>query len=233
MLYVFAGNDPSKVRHEAYAYVNTISKNDAEITSVTHESCSPGTLIELAQGASLFGSSRVIVLDTLSEDESTWEALLSLLNVLAESANHFVVIENELKAADAKKLEKNAKKMHNVESRKGERFNAFLMTDALLRRDKKSLWLLLVRAWNEGLSDEEVIGVLYWQIKALRATAKTKHAEETGLKPFVYSKAKRALSVFTQDEIDTLSRSLLSVYHDGHGGKVDTHTALEKWVLSL
>jgi hypothetical protein len=67
----------------------------------------------------------------------------------------------------------------------------------------------------------------------LRLAERTKSAEEAGQKPFVYSKAKRALSAFKEGELDSISRDLLSIYHDGHLGKRDIDLALERWVLTL
>jgi hypothetical protein len=82
-----------------------------------------------------------------------------------------------------------------------------------------------------GLSAEEIIGTLWWQLKTLRLAMLTKSAEEAGVKDFPYNKAKRALKNFKDGEIETLSLRLLNLYHDGHAGKCDIDLALEEWVL--
>ena len=91
----------------------------------------------------------------------------------------------------------------------------------------------MVAARQAGVSAEEVIGILWWQLKTLRLAAVTKSAPEAGMKDFPYNKAKRALGNFSDGELETLSHSVLRVYHDGHAGKTDIDFALEQFVLSL
>jgi hypothetical protein len=93
--------------------------------------------------------------------------------------------------------------------------------------------MLLQEALREGAQAEEIIGILWWQLKMLRLAAKTKTAAEAGVKDFPYNKAKRALAGFKSGEVDTLARSLLALYHDGHAGKRYINVALEEWVLRM
>ncbi|HEU4677160.1 MAG TPA: hypothetical protein VFS75_00385 [Candidatus Paceibacterota bacterium] len=233
MLYAYFGEDTAAVRNEAFRALRRMEKG-ALVTTVTADTWNAAALSDLAGGASLFGEAQVIVLDTISEGGADAKAeLFERLDVLKGSSHNFILIEGSLKADEKKRLAKVAEEAKEMEGEKAERFNAFAMTDALLRKDKKSLWLLLTAAWREGLSNEEIIGVLFWQLKTLRLVAKAKDATDAGLKPFVYGKAKRALSSFTEKELDRLSLSLLSAYHDGHAGRADIATALEAWVLSL
>lgn len=234
MLHVYFGNDVTRVRQRAFEFLQSVVEEDALVTKVTSESYGTGMLEELTAGTSLFGGTQVVLMDTLSEGGADiFAEILEGLEAMEASVNRFIMIEAALAAAEKKKVEAAATKAIEVTGEKKEKFNAFLMTDALLRKDKKSLWLLLQEAWSEGLSNEEIIGVLFWQVKTLRLVQKTKSAEEAGQKPFVYSKAKRALGSFKEGELDRLSEGLLVAYHDGHLGRVDTGLALEKWVLSL
>ncbi len=233
MLYVYFGNDTPRVRQKAFDFSRTLVDGEVQITALTAQHYEEGMITDVAEGVSLFGGRQVIIVDTISEDQSAFSSLLNLLPVMETSPHHFVMIEGALNAAEKKKITKHAVSAEEITAEKKERFNAFLLTEALLRKDKKSLWLLLTEAWREGLSNEEIIGILFWQIKILRLVARTKNADEAGQKPFVYSKAKQALSVFKNGEVDQISRELLSIYHEGHAGKVDTNVALEQWVLKL
>jgi hypothetical protein len=233
MLHAFFGNDTPRVRQKAFDFSRTLSEGDVQMTALTAQDYEEGMITDVAEGVSLFGVGQVFIVDTLSEDEIAFASLLNLLPVMETSPHHFVMIEGALNAAEKKKITKHATSLEEITADKKERFNAFLLTEALLRKDKKSLWLLLTEAWREGLSNEEIIGILFWQVKVLRLVEKTKSAEEAGQKPFVYSKAKRALSSFKSGEVDQMSRELLGIYHEGHAGKVDTSIALEEWVLRL
>lgn len=233
MLSVFFGNDVTRVRQKAFDFLHTLTTSDTSVTHITADRYEAGVIADSAEGTSLFGDVNVFVIDTPSEEPEVLDSVMEQLSLMHDSPNHFILIEGALTALYKKKIEANAVRVEEITAEKKERFNAFRMTDALLRRDKKSLWLLLTEAWKEGLLNEEIIGVLFWQVKILRLVERTKSAEEAGQKPFVYQKAKRALTNFKKGELDDFSRSLLSIYHDGHLGKRDLNQALEKWVLSV
>ena len=233
MLHVYFGNDTTHVRQKAFDFIRTLSGEKTDVTAITAEGYEEGMIIDVAEGVSLFGEGQVFLVDTLSEDQTAFISLQSHVETMQTSSHNFVIIERALTAAEKKVMTKHAATIEEITAEKKERFNAFLLTEALLRKDKKSLWLLLTEAWREGLSNEEIIGILFWQVKIVRLAEKTKSAEEADQKPFVYSKAKRALSMFKKGEANQISRELLALYHEGHAGKVDTSIALEQWVLKL
>ncbi len=233
MLYVYFGSDVIQVREKAFAFIEKIKGDDAEVLHVSKENYEPGILQDLLQSVSLFGGAQSIVIDTLGEDTEAFTALLDRCEEMQTSANHFVVIEKNLLAPEKKKISAHADEVHEYTKEGEEKFNTFALTDALIARDKKKLWMLLMESWKQNKANEEIVGILFWQIKILRLAERTKSAEEAGQKPFVYQKAKRALSNFKKGELDHMSRDLLSMYHEGHMGKVDMSIALEKWVLQL
>ena len=233
MLYVFFGTDTTNVRKEAFDFLDILQNEDTEVVKITQADYVSGMITELTQGEGLFGTIQIVVLDTLSEDEIVETEILNNLDLLKDSSNHFILIDGLYDAAHKKKVTKYAEKISEKKAGKKERFNVFSLTDAFLRKDKKSLWLLLSNAWKEGVSNEEIIGILFWQIKILRLVSKTGSPEEAGQKPFVYQKAKQSLQNFKEGELDELSKSIVSIYHDGHLGRVDLNIALEKWVLDI
>jgi hypothetical protein len=159
--------------------------------------------------------------------------LVDNLAALKESPHEFLVIEGALLAPDKKQYAKFADSMEEFKAAATERYNVFAMADSLAKKDKKMLWMQLQEAQAAGLSAEEIIGTLWWQLKSLRLAALTGSATEAGMKDFPYQKAKRALSTFKPGELEALSHSLLAVYHDGHGGVKDIEMGLERWVLGV
>lgn len=230
MLNVFYGTDAIKVRKAA---LEAAEKGDATVTTIAGENYSEGMLRDAAGAASLFGGVDVYVLDTPSSNKAFDAEVKDNLAMLSESNNSFIVIEGALLAANKKQYAKFAESIEEFKGEKAERFNVFAMADALSKKDKKTLWVLLQEAKLAGLSAEEIIGTLWWQLKTLRLAAVTGSASEAGMKDFPYNKAKRSLGQFEDGELETLSRSLLAVYHDGHLGKQDIDLALEKWCLSV
>ena len=232
-MYVFFGNDTTKVRQEAFGFLDTLKNDNCEVSKITSDDYVNGMVTELSQGTALFGTKQIVVFDTPSESKEMEEDILNNLELMQKSLNQFILIEGVYDASNKKKVQKYSEKISEIKVGKKERFNVFSLTDAFLRRDKKLLWLLLSTAWREGITNEEIIGILFWQIKILRLVSKTNSPEESGQKPVVYQKAKRALLNFKDGEIDKLSFSLVSIYHDGHLGKIDLDLALERWVLEL
>jgi DNA polymerase III delta subunit len=233
MLYVFHGTDTHLVRTKAFARAHECaSREHKEITRVYGDACDTSYLLSLAEGVSLFGGNEVILIDTPRKDEEDGEALRSSLVAFAESPNHIIIIEGKLTAAEKKMYTAHAAECVACEgSEKTQSYNVFQFTDALLERDKKKAWMQLVA--SDGVPHEEIVGVLFWQLKIMRIAAMTTDSGETDIKPFVYAKAKRALSKYTLSELDRMSQELLELYHDAHGGKRDMAWGLERWLLSL
>lgn len=232
MLYVYFGNDATQVRQKAFAFLESLGDVGGQVTRISSDAYIPGMLTELTQGTSLFGGSEVVVLDTPSENGVFYESVMKNIESLKGSAHIFILIEKNLSAADKKRCQACAQECFEFSKQK-ELLNVFALSDHLSTRNKKNLWIQLTQLAGEGVPYEEIIGILFWQLKVLRLAERTGSADEAGLKPFVYQKAKRALSSFKNGELDTLSQSLLRIYHDGHMGKVDIPLALEKWVLTI
>lgn len=233
MLYAFFGTDTLKVRKEALAFLADRTKDGGEVVTFTTQNFDGSTLIGAAGSTSLFGGTPCYLLDTPSESADVFTFVFEELETLAVSVNTFVIIEAGLLAADKKVLTKYATEMSEYVRAPGKAFNVFSLTDALARRDKRALWVLLMEAKREGFSEEEIIGTLFWQMKSLRLAARAGSAEEAGMKPFVYTKSRGALIKFKEGEIDAKARELVSLYHDGHRGVRDISIALEKWILSF
>ena len=233
MYSVYSGNDTIGVREAAFKEVSKYEKKGFVVERIDTDNFSAGILADAAGATSLFGDQTVYVVDTPSMNKDFYADVIEHLSVLSESENPFIIVESSLLAPEKKKFAKYAEALEEVKGEKGERFNSFALAEALSKRDKKSLWLLLQEARLAGSSDEEIIGILWWQLKALRLAAKTKSANEAGMKDFPYNKAKRSLSNFKDGDVERISHNLLSVYHDGHLGKRDIDLALERWTLTL
>ena len=232
MLTVFYGNDQIKVRSEAHKYIDSLIKEGQTVVRIESDNYEAGQLLNLSSATVLFGASPIYLIDTLSNQADSYEELLETLESLATSTENFVVIEKDLNASDKKQFTKYSENLNEYKKAGVEtRFNVFAMAEALVNKDKRQFWVLLQEAKRNGLSAEEIIGTLWWQLKTLRLAMLTKSAEEAGVKDFPYNKAKRSLKNFKDGEIESLSFKLLNLYHDGHAGRCDIDLALEEWVL--
>jgi DNA polymerase III delta subunit len=232
MLSIYYGNDLVKARAGALKATDSlVEKQGARLNKIESEQYAPGMLSDMLGATSLFGGVEVYLIDTPSEDTDFYKAVIDVLKEMSESVNYFIVIENSLLAPERKKFEKHTADLFEFKREAKESFNVFAMADALSRRDKKSLWVLLQEAKRSGSSAEELIGTIWWQLKTLRLAGLTKNATEAGMKDFPYNKAKGALKNFKEGELEKMSGDLLKVYHEGHGGVKEIDLGLEEWVL--
>lgn len=228
MLHVYIGEDIVRARKAAHACLG-----GREAERIVSEGYEPGLVRALIHDQSLFGSPAPVLLDMLSENSQAWDEVQDLLPHMAASGRTFVLIDGGVTAALRTSLKKHATTFEETKAiTAGARFNTFALADALARKDKKSLWILIVRAQEQGVPSEEIAGVLFWQLKALRLALDTQSAAEAGMKEFPYSKAKAAAKKFSKEELRFLSRNLLAVYHEGHA-ETDMAVGLERFVLSM
>ncbi|MEK7639152.1 MAG: hypothetical protein AAB388_03265 [Patescibacteria group bacterium] len=232
MLAIFFGTDRTALHDAGTLFLSTKGAPPL-VPTIDAASYAPGVLTNAAGATSLFGATEYFILDTPSADEAFEAEVLDVLPLLEESTNVFVVFEGALLAPLKKKYQKYTAVVEEYTATKADRFNLFALTDALARKDKKKLWVLLVEARQAGISDEEIVGLLWWQLKTMHLAALSKSAVEAGLKDFPYQKAKQALAHFSSEELDALSHTLLSLYHEGHAGVRELDLALESWLLSV
>lgn len=233
MLHLIYGNDAITVRQQAHDFTSIEEKKGMKVERIETDNYSQGVFSDIVGAVSLFGEKTLYVIDTPSGKIEMYEDVIVNLEAFKNSDNTFLVIEEALLAPQKKKFQKYTETLEEYKSPAAERFNAFGIADCLSRKDKKTLWLQLQEAKQAKLSAEEIIGTLWWQLKSLRLAQNTNSAAEAGMKDFPYNKSKRALGAFKEGELERLSKGLLTVYHDGHLGKVDIDIALERWMLTL
>ena len=116
---------------------------------------------------------------------------------------------------------------------KTKEFNIFALTDAIAKRDKREAWVVYEKALASGMVADEIFYRVFWGVKILLLTSKTKSAEEAGLNPFVYKKSKTALQHWSLEELETISEKLVSGHHLARRGQGEMETMIEKILLSL
>jgi DNA polymerase III delta subunit len=230
MLALFYGTDRRAVRDAAKAYTDAVG---VSITTVDEAQFIPGEVAASVGVASLFGGVECFLLDTPSNDADFETEVMGSLAEMAASTNVFVVLEGQLLAEAKRKYGKHATTVEEYTAQKEERFNVFQIAEAFAKKDKKQMWVLLQQARALGIRDEETIGIIWWQLKSLRLAKLTKSAEEAGMKDYPYKKASQSLRNFKDGEIESFSRSLLELYHEGHQGKRELDVAFEQWVLTI
>ena len=237
MLYVLYGNDVVKGRAKLASLVESLKKKkpNASLIRFDEETFDGSRLDELIGVQGLFEARCIVVLDRVFSEKENREAVLVRLPDIAESPNVVISFEEQLDASTKKKLEKHAEKMQLFEERtdKAEAFNIFTLTGALGRRDARGLWGLYHKAKASGVSDEEIHGLLFWQLKCMLLSSREMSAAEAGLKPFVFNKAKSAAKNYTKEELKAFAGKLVELYHEARRGCYGLDTALERFILGI
>ncbi len=233
MLYVFYGTDVIKVREAAWEKVKAAEADGEAVEVIDASTYEEGMVRDAAGAVSLFGAAGAVLIDATEGNEALTSEVRDTAPALAEAERTFVLMLPKLLAADKKYYDKHAASLTEIAAVAEKKVDTFALADALAQKDKKRLWLLYQELSRDGAAAEEIIGILWWQLKTLQLAAKTATAAEAGMKDYPYKKAKAALAKFAPGEVETLSLSLLTLYHRGHGGEVDINEALELWLLEV
>ena len=199
MLYVFCG-DRFIARELSREFISVCKEKrpDAEYVflSTGHTHFLPE---ELLVGSGLFERKYVVFCDELLSD-SFLIHLLSHPEEYHRSPHMFVLFEPDLSTADEKTLTA-AGAVVRRESTPSKGTSSpsalFSFTDTFLQgnpvRSLTSLYSLL----QKGESSTSLLQILVWQVRILALVACCESATEAGVKPFVYTKTKRALHRFS------------------------------------
>jgi len=187
----------------------------------------------------MFSSKIALILDCPLETDEGAQLLSEHMKVFAEADASVFVIEPNLTARAHSHILKNIRMIAGVvlESFDEEKkdieplVSVFALTDAFASGNRKNAWILYRKFIEGGMAPEEIHGALSWQARALVLASNAQTAGESGLKPFVYSKAKRFATRFAPGEAENLSRELVSLYHESRAGRGILSDLLEIFLL--
>jgi DNA polymerase III delta subunit len=237
MLYFLHGTDTYKSRAKLHELLTTLTKKrpDSEVFKITSENWSDVQFEELLVSQGLFDQKYIVVLDNLFEKKDVKDFVLDRIDTTKDVEHVFLMLEGKTDAASLKKIEKVAVKVQEFvkpESHK-ESFNIFGITDSLVRKDKKSLWVTYVDLLGHGAVAEEIHGVLFWQVKNMLLASKASSQQDTGLSPFVYKNALTGARNFTEQELEKFSSQLVDMTHRVRAGDGELEVMMEKWLLTI
>lgn len=247
MLYFYHGTDTESARKKAKVTIDSLlaKKPDAALVKIGEEELTADRIDELAQSQALFSNKYIVFFHKIFDDKENKEIILKKLKEIAKSENIFIFAEGKMDKASLEKIGKMAEKTQEFAkpekelskkeklALKGEKIDFFEFADALGGRNKKQLWVLYQDALAESVPSEEVHGIFFWQVKSMMLAGKCKTAEEAGMSPYPFGKAKGFARNYKEKELEDLAWKLVSMYHEAHAGNIDFPVALEKFILEL
>jgi len=180
----------------------------------------------------LFGEKYAVVMRGVLSGSGE-EILARYCGAMVTSDNEFFLIEEKMLKESQLEIEKaggNILREKVGEVKKVDSFNIFSLTDALLERDKKKLWVLYTKALRSGKTPEEISGTLFWQLKTLLTVF---NGGGKTLSPFVRTKTTRGLAKYNSTEIEKFSFDLVKTYHESRRGGLGLEEKLEQFILRI
>lgn len=235
MLFLIAGTHFDKRKAASEKLIDTLvtKRPDANQVIFDDQNFSASRFLETIEGAGLFESKNIVIARGVLENKEFKNIIIEKLEDLHNSSNAFVFIENKILKTTSNKFEKIGATVHLFDSiTKKQEFNIFSLTDLLAQKKKKDLWVKYNEAKLHSVADEELHGIFLWQLKAITLTFLTNQTN-SGLKPFVYNKAKTASKNWTEKSVLSAQKKLIQNYHEARRGNVNFSLALEKFILSL
>ncbi len=238
MIYFYFGSDRQAIQKKTKATFEALRKKkpDASFVVLNGENMSLSDLEAISSSQGLFEKKIVAKLSDILSNKDLSDDVLKLLPQMKASENIIVWGEAELNKPVLEKIKKNAEKIEEFNLKNKEvkkEFNIFALSDALGARDRKKLWYLIVEALRNGSAPEEIHGTLWWQLKCIKLADIASTAEEAGLKPFVFGKAKGFARNWPKDALDQTLNRFVDMYHDAHRGECDFEVSLERFALSI
>lgn len=228
MLYVYTGSDTKKAKDAARKKAGS-----AEVVLFGEGGEAFGTAPSYLGSSGLFAPKTVLIIDRPLESSEGKTLIEESGEMFVAADTDVFVIAGSVKATDKKLFPKEAEFEEFESKAKAEyvRPNTFAFADSFLAGDRKKMWIGYRKLITEGVSPEEIHGTLSWAVRSALLAGKTKSATESGLKPFVYSKSKRAFEKLGEEKVEKYSRSLVSVYHRARAGEGTLENNLELLLL--
>jgi hypothetical protein len=170
-------------------------------------------IVALAQTSTLLGEPHSYTFTgALSADRG--EEFIKAAKIFVESSHTFIFTEVKLLKKTTDALTKaGADVTINAAPKKEAAFNIFSLTAAFAVHDRKKLWILLTQALRAGVAPEAIAGILHWKVRDQLSKTPTANAAHT--------------------DLVSLSRRIVTIYHDSHRGAGDLSLLLERFILLL
>lgn len=237
MIYFFCGTDWEKARQEAGRLLDAEKKRGTEVVVIEDAGLTSLSLSELADSRGLFREKVAVFADNLVGDGIlSEEDMLEASRAFRRADNALVILErNKLGAGFIKEMKTASDSFHafDLPEVRERKLDNFALSDALMEKDRKKLWLAYRRAVKDGALAEEIQGMLFWGAQMMALAVLCRSASEAGVSPYPFSKARKAVANYGAEKSLDLPFCLTSLLHDSRRKGEELEVALERFVLSV
>ncbi|MFA6324708.1 MAG: hypothetical protein WCX46_00555 [Candidatus Paceibacterota bacterium] len=166
MIYLFTGDD-NRTKRKAYKKFIELLPKGLETFFISKNNFNRTQIESLYSGSGLFFTKCAVFFENIFEKEDHLDFILEKLELICGSQNDFIFLESKLNKPilDAFKKVRAELNIFELPKDKKEKYNNFLLADALADRNKFQLWLHFRFAMDRGVRMEELIGILFWKVK--------------------------------------------------------------------
>ena len=209
MIYFIIGKRNAEFQKTLHKVISSLGKSvDVE----RYDATVARNIFEDVQTGSLFGEKKVFIVSNLFEDETLKNIFLEKLEELADAPNDMVVLLESLLAADVKKIEKFCEVHKIIEKEKKEAgFNPFVLANTFATGDKKKTWIVFQQVVAHSDEMEPTHGMIWWKLKDMM----------------------QKRSSFTPNQLQTMAKKLVAVYHESRLGGLNMGERLEEFFLTM
>lgn len=208
MIKVFSGEDYTKRKEAQKDYISSL-KDDGEVSFVVSEDTENSILNidRFLDGGGMFIQRVCVVFQDVFSSKEVFSKIQSDISKIKESETVYLFIENNsLSKDEIKFLESNKIDFTEFNLKDKKEYNSFVLTDAVLQKKKKDIWIELNKVFSTGESGEATHGLLWWQIKSMFLVSSGFSQEDLGMKDYPYKKTKKSVSLFELQELKKIIR---------------------------
>ena len=234
MLHIYTGTDYDTIKQERDLLLASFRKKRPSAQEIIYrfdEDNLYQNLVSNLSSVGLFDSKSIINASGICENNEVKRYICDHSEEFISSENAFVLYEPSLTKRELDKLEKSGASIHQYNLRKsGTTTNLFYLADLLCSKNKPKLWLGIQQELGQGVSVEEIMGILMFQARALHLS-NTRSQKESTLKAFVYNKCTK--SNWSPIEAQKLHLNFIQIYHQSRRGGMKLEERLEQVILNL
>lgn len=232
MIQVFSGEDYVNRKKEYDLFLKSQREEGDSFVFCDEEDIAFDSINRFISGGGMFIDRVFVVLQDTLRFQKVFDLLERSVEEMKESQTVFVFIEDTKLSKENKKfLENNDIDIKEFSVKEQRDFGNFAVTDALLSRDKKSIWVELNKSLSKDGSPEALHGLLWWQIKSLYLVSLGLSQEKLEMKDFPYKKTKKAVSLFKKEELSGLVRDFPLLPKKSRDDGVSLYEEMEKFFL--
>ncbi len=242
MIYFFTGNDHQGLIQKKQELITALQEKQphASVVKVDAEQVDENFVEGLFETQGLFLDKQIVSLGQVCEDKDRWGVLKKNLKDFAERED--IIIWSEIytkplaplkkKIEEIKKLSQKTVEMSRPEESPAEKSpDLFIFAGQFFTLPKKDLWVAFQKIREEVADGDIPLNMLLWQTRAI-LQSQASSVEDSGLKPFVYKKARTILERRGVEDIKDTLVTLTEIGQEMRMDKTKGYILLEQYILS-